>query len=200
MMARRATVALHVLHSECLSSRKSMIRSNETTYMRRAIELARKGMGRVSPNPMVGAVIVKNGNIISEGYHANFGGDHAEVAAIKRAKESVAGTTMYVTLEPCSHFGKTPPCVNAIIEHQIKRVVIGCIDPDPLVYKKGCNKLSSNGVEVEIGLLHAGMSGADRGFRETSPNRHADDHRQVGADPRRSNRRAHGSFEMDIIG
>ena len=92
-----------------------MITSQDEHYMRRALALARRGAGWVSPNPMVGAVIVKEGKVIAEGYHRRFGGDHAEVEAIKRAGESLKGATMYVTLEPCCHWGKTPPCTEAII-------------------------------------------------------------------------------------
>lgn len=132
-----------------------MLQSDDEKFMRRALKLARKGMGRVSPNPMVGAVIVKNGQIVSEGYHEIFGGDHAEVAAIKNAQKNVAGAAMYVTLEPCSHYGKTPPCVDRIIEEKIKRVVIGCFDPNPLVHKKGNNKLREHGIEVQVGPLEA---------------------------------------------
>ena len=104
---------------------------NDELYMRQALNLARQGLGKSSPNPMVGAVIVKGGRVISRGYHRAYGRDHAEVDALKRAKGSVAGATLYVTLEPCRHFGKTPPCTDAIIRSKIARVVIGMLDPDP---------------------------------------------------------------------
>jgi diaminohydroxyphosphoribosylaminopyrimidine deaminase/5-amino-6-(5-phosphoribosylamino)uracil reductase len=122
-------------------------------YMQQAIELARKGLGYVSPNPMVGAVIVKDNRIIGSGYHARFGGDHAEVAAIKSASEDVTGATMYVTLEPCCFHGKTPPCVNLIIESKIKHVVIGTVDPDPRVNQKGIQILRENGIDVSFSSL-----------------------------------------------
>lgn len=122
-------------------------------YMSKAIELARKGRGRVTPNPLVGAVIVKDGKIIGEGYHKKYGTNHAEVNAFNNAKEDVKGATMYVTLEPCSHYGKTPPCADKIIEKKISRVVIGSLDPNPLVSGKGVNKIKEAGIEVTIGVL-----------------------------------------------
>ena len=121
--------------------------------MELAIELAKKGEGKVNPNPMVGAVIVKNGIVIGEGYHEKYGEEHAEVNAFKNLKEVSEGATIYVTLEPCSHYGKTPPCVDKIIESKIKRVVIGMVDPNPLVAGKGINKLKMAGIEVKVGVL-----------------------------------------------
>ncbi|MEG2985395.1 MAG: bifunctional diaminohydroxyphosphoribosylaminopyrimidine deaminase/5-amino-6-(5-phosphoribosylamino)uracil reductase RibD, partial [Peptostreptococcaceae bacterium] len=106
-------------------------------YMDIALSLARKGKGMVNPNPIVGAVIVKNKKIIAKGYHEKYGETHAEVNAFKNAEENVFGATMYITLEPCSHYGKTPPCVDKIIENKIARVVIGMVDPNPLVSGKG---------------------------------------------------------------
>ena len=122
-------------------------------YMRLALEEAKKGIGKVSPNPMVGAIIVKDEKIIGSGFHEYFGGAHAEINAFKDAKESVEGGTMYVTLEPCSHYGKTPPCADKIIEKKIRRVVIGTLDPNPLVSGKGVNKLTDAGIEVSVGVL-----------------------------------------------
>jgi diaminohydroxyphosphoribosylaminopyrimidine deaminase/5-amino-6-(5-phosphoribosylamino)uracil reductase len=122
-------------------------------YMRRALQLARRGMGQVSPNPMVGAVIVRSGEIISQGYHRRFGGDHAERDAIQRASEGVRGATIYVNLEPCCHWGKTPPCVDILIEQGIKRVVIGTLDPHSLVDGKGVQILRDHGIEVVQGVL-----------------------------------------------
>ncbi len=122
-------------------------------YMKRAIMLAEKGMGYTNPNPMVGAVIVKEGKIIGEGYHKAFGSTHAEVQALNNCKVSPAGSTMYVTLEPCSHVGKTPPCVDAIISHGIKEVVIGMIDPNPLVAGMGIKKLQEQQIIVSWGIL-----------------------------------------------
>ncbi len=122
-------------------------------YMCRALALAQKGCGWVSPNPMVGAVIVKEGRIIAEGYHEQYGGSHAERQALAACKENPAGATMYVTLEPCCHHGKQPPCTEALLEAGIKRVVIGSRDPNPLVAGKGIAILQKQGVEVIQGIL-----------------------------------------------
>jgi diaminohydroxyphosphoribosylaminopyrimidine deaminase/5-amino-6-(5-phosphoribosylamino)uracil reductase len=121
--------------------------------MKRALELSKRGMGYTKPNPLVGAVIVKEGKVIGEGYHAFYGGPHAEINAFKHAKEDVKGATMYVTLEPCSHYGKTPPCANAIVEKGISRVIIGMKDPNPLVAGRGIEILKSNGIEVITGVI-----------------------------------------------
>lgn len=123
-------------------------------YMELALTLALKGKGTVSPNPMVGAVIVKDGRIIGEGYHQRYGEGHAEVNAFKNASEDVKGATMYVTLEPCSHHGKTPPCAEKIVEKKIKKVVIGTLDPNPLVSGRGVKILQDAGIEVESGILN----------------------------------------------
>lgn len=125
----------------------------EQKYMERAIELASKGKGFVNPNPLVGAVIVKDGKIIGEGYHECFGQAHAEVNAFLNATEDVTSADMYVTLEPCSHYGKTPPCALKIIEKKIKRVFISQLDPNPLVNNKGVKLLQDAGIEVESGIL-----------------------------------------------
>jgi len=125
----------------------------DVKYMERALELAQMGCGFTNPNPLVGAVIVKEGRIIGEGYHQVYGSHHAEVNAFINATEDVSGATMYVTLEPCSHFGKTPPCANAIVENKIKKVIIGLIDPNPLVAGKGIKILEENGIEVVTGML-----------------------------------------------
>jgi diaminohydroxyphosphoribosylaminopyrimidine deaminase/5-amino-6-(5-phosphoribosylamino)uracil reductase len=122
-------------------------------YMKRAIELAKKGKGYTNPNPMVGAVIVKNGQIIGEGYHKKYGEAHAEVNAFNNATVDPKGATMYVTLEPCAHHGNTPPCAEKIVEKQIKKVVIGLVDPNPLVNHKGIEILEAAGVEVITGIL-----------------------------------------------
>ncbi|EQK42893.1 riboflavin biosynthesis protein RibD [[Clostridium] bifermentans ATCC 638] len=122
-------------------------------YMGLAINLARKGIGKVNPNPMVGAVIVKDNKIVGTGYHEKYGGKHAEVNAIENSRESLNGSTMYVNLEPCSHFGKTPPCVDKIIESKINKVVIASVDPNPLVQGKGVKKLRDSGIEVKVGVL-----------------------------------------------
>jgi diaminohydroxyphosphoribosylaminopyrimidine deaminase/5-amino-6-(5-phosphoribosylamino)uracil reductase len=122
--------------------------NNDIHFMRLAIEEARKGEGRTAPNPCVGAVITKNNRIIAKGYHKQAGTPHAEINAIASAKESLAGSTMYVTLEPCSHRGRTGPCVEAIVEKGIARVVIGMTDPNPLVNGRGISYLRKYGVEV----------------------------------------------------
>lgn len=121
---------------------------NDEFYMQRAIELAKRGEGFVSPNPLVGAVIVKDGKIIGEGWHEKCGELHAERNALKNCKESTQGSTIYVTLEPCCHYGRTPPCTEAIIEAKISRVVIGSRDPNPLVSGKGAEILRKAGIEV----------------------------------------------------
>jgi len=121
--------------------------------MTRALELAKLGTGYTNPNPLVGAVIVKDGLIIGEGYHKKYGDPHAEVNAFSNAQGDVAGATMYVTLEPCSHFGKTPPCANAIIKKGIKKVVVAMEDPNPLVAGKGINILKEHGIEVITGVM-----------------------------------------------
>lgn len=130
-----------------------MTKEDKLMYMRRAIELAAKGEGSVNPNPLVGAVIVKDGRIIGQGYHEKYGGPHAEVNAFNQAEEDVTGATMFVTLEPCAHYGKTPPCALKIIEKKIKKVIVAKTDPNPLVNMKGIQLLKDAGIEVEYGLL-----------------------------------------------
>lgn len=121
--------------------------------MRRALELAKLGIGKVNPNPLVGAVIVKAGRVVGEGYHMEYGGPHAEVFALEMAKGKTEGADIYVTLEPCSHYGKTPPCVEKIIKTGIKRCIIAMIDPNPLVSGKGIELLKKAGIEVIVGVL-----------------------------------------------
>ena len=121
-------------------------------YMLIAIEEAKKGMYKTHPNPLVGAVLVKNNKILSKGYHKKFRDKHAEQDAIDKAKESVKGSTLYVTLEPCHHHGNTPPCVDAIMQNKIKRVVIASKDPNPLINGKSIMKLQENGIEVTLGV------------------------------------------------
>lgn len=129
----------------------------EEKYMRRCIELAQNGLCNAAPNPMVGAVIVCNGRIIGEGYHVRCGEAHAEVNAIRSVKEQslLKQSTIYVSLEPCSHYGKTPPCADLIIEKQIPRIVIGCRDPFAKVAGRGIQKLKDAGREVVVGILEA---------------------------------------------
>lgn len=126
---------------------------NDLEYMNIAVKLAKKGVGFVSPNPLVGAIIVKNEHIIGSGYHESYGGRHAEINAILSLTQSAQGATMYVTLEPCCHYGKTPPCISAIIEQKIARVVIGTKDLNPLVGGKGIEVLRQNGIDVTEGIL-----------------------------------------------
>lgn len=125
------------------------------SYMNQALELAKKGMGFTNPNPLVGAIIVKNGRIIGQGYHQCYGEDHAEIQAFKHATEDVRGATMYVTLEPCSHIGKTPPCADAIIKHGIAHVVIASEDPNPRVSGRGIKRLKAANITITLGVLDA---------------------------------------------
>ena len=120
--------------------------------MRRAIELAKKGRGYVHPNPLVGCVVVNDGAIIAEGYHEKYGEYHAERNALTRCNTETKGASLYVTLEPCCHYGKTPPCTEIIIEKGIKKVFVGILDPNPLVAGKGVKMLQEAGIEVEVGL------------------------------------------------
>lgn len=122
-------------------------------YMKIAIELAKKGIGYTNPNPQVGCVIVKNNKIIGKGYHEKYGLNHAERNALLNSDADFEGADLYVTLEPCSHFGKTPPCADLIIEKKIKRVIIGAKDPNPQVAGKGIEKLRNAGIEVICGVL-----------------------------------------------
>ncbi len=122
-------------------------------YMRRALELARQGEGHVSPNPMVGCVVVKDGRIIAEGWHEKVGEYHAERNALMHCAEDPIGADLYVTLEPCCHYGRTPPCTEIIIEKKIRRVFVAALDVNPLVAGKGVQILRDAGIEVEVGLL-----------------------------------------------
>lgn len=123
-------------------------------WMKRALALAKKGWGATNPNPLVGAVIVKNGKMVGEGYHSAYGEPHAEVVAIEDAGEESKNATLYVTLEPCSHYGKTPPCTEAIIKAGIKKVYAALLDPNPKVAGTGFKKLNEAGIETYQGLLH----------------------------------------------
>lgn len=133
-------------------------------YMQAAIKLAWKGCGWVNPNPMVGAVIEKDNKIIGHGYHQKYGTLHAERNAIASCESSPAGATLYVTLEPCCHYGKTPPCTEAIIESRIRRVVIGSFDPNPLVAGKGIEILRSHGIEVTESVLKDECDSLNKSF------------------------------------
>lgn len=124
-------------------------------YMRLALRLALKGAGRTSPNPMVGAVLVRGGRIIATGYHQRAGSDHAEIVALKRAGKRAQGATLYLNLEPCNHQGRTPPCSLSLIQSRVKRVVVGMVDPNPLVSGRGIRKLRQTKIRVDVGLLEA---------------------------------------------
>lgn len=141
-----------------------MVEQEDIEYMRRAMELAERGVGFTNPNPVVGAVIVKGGKVIGEGWHERYGEWHAERNALKNCTGNVRGATMYVTLEPCCHHGKTPPCTEAIIEHGISRVVIGMEDPNPLVGGKGIARLKAAGIEVECGVEEEALREQNRVF------------------------------------
>ncbi|MCM8790881.1 MAG: bifunctional diaminohydroxyphosphoribosylaminopyrimidine deaminase/5-amino-6-(5-phosphoribosylamino)uracil reductase RibD [Candidatus Omnitrophica bacterium] len=133
-------------------------------YMRVAINLAKKGIGHTSPNPAVGAVIVKNGRIVGKGYHKKCGLPHAEVNALKEAGFLAKGATMYVTLEPCNHFGRTPPCTQAIIMSGIRKVVIAMKDPNPITNGRGIKKLKAAGINTSVGILANEAKAINRPF------------------------------------
>lgn len=129
------------------------VSDNDLRFMRLALREARKGLGRTSPNPCVGAVVVKNNSVISRGYHKKAGTPHAEIHALRKAGEQARGATIYVTLEPCNHTGRTPPCSQAVAAAGIKRVVVGMEDPNPLVSGSGKAFLQEQGIEVVSGVL-----------------------------------------------
>jgi diaminohydroxyphosphoribosylaminopyrimidine deaminase/5-amino-6-(5-phosphoribosylamino)uracil reductase len=126
---------------------------NDEQWMKRALRLAEKGRGRTSPNPVVGAVLVKRGKAVGEGYHAKLGDAHAEIVALRQAREKARGAVLYLNLEPCTHYGRTPPCVPQVIKAGVKRVVIGVEDPNPLVNGRGINALREAGLSVNVGVL-----------------------------------------------
>ena len=119
--------------------------NDESRYMERAIELARRGEGLVEPNPMVGCVLVRDGDVVGEGWHQRFGGPHAEIEALRMAGDAARGATAFVTLEPCAHAGKTPPCTEALIAAGVARVVVACRDPNPLVDGRGVDGTAGGG-------------------------------------------------------
>ncbi|MHB1184650.1 MAG: bifunctional diaminohydroxyphosphoribosylaminopyrimidine deaminase/5-amino-6-(5-phosphoribosylamino)uracil reductase RibD [Desulfobulbia bacterium] len=137
---------------------------DDRAWMQLAIREARKGLGRTSPNPCVGAVVVKNNRLIATGFHAKAGTPHAEVHALRAAGAKAKGATIYVTLEPCNHTGRTPPCTQAILAAGIKRVVVGMLDPNPLVAGGGCKALAAQGVEVTQGMLAEECGSLNRPF------------------------------------
>jgi diaminohydroxyphosphoribosylaminopyrimidine deaminase/5-amino-6-(5-phosphoribosylamino)uracil reductase len=126
---------------------------DEQRFMQQCLQLAQNGAGKVNPNPMVGCVIVRNGEIVGTGFHKKFGGPHAEIFALNRAGTKAGSAILYVNLEPCAHFGKTPPCTDAIIKAGISQVVIASKDPNPLVRGKGIQQLRNAGIRVKVGIL-----------------------------------------------
>lgn len=144
----------------------STVLKTHEDYIQRCIDIGKQGLGSTAPNPMVGAVIVKDHQIISEGFTSPYGGPHAEVNAINAVEDTtfLKSATLYVTLEPCSHFGKTPPCSDLIIKHQIPNVVIGCIDDNPEVAGKGIKKLKAAGCNVTVGVLETACKAHHKRF------------------------------------
>jgi diaminohydroxyphosphoribosylaminopyrimidine deaminase/5-amino-6-(5-phosphoribosylamino)uracil reductase len=138
--------------------------SSDIEYMQRAIRLAEKGLYTTDPNPNVGCVIVRNGEIVGEGWHQRAGQAHAEMYALKQAGSSAKDATVYVTLEPCSHTGKTPPCANALVEAGVKKVIVAMMDPNPLVAGSGLKRLQDAGIETGLGLLEAQARELNPGF------------------------------------
>ena len=134
---------------------RDFMNSSHIAYMQRALELARKGQGRTRPNPPVGAVIVRGGRIVGEGFHPRAGEPHAEIFALRAAGDSARGADLYVTLEPCSHTGRTGPCVEAVITAGLRRVFVGVQDPNPLIAGRGIERLKAAGIQVESGVLEA---------------------------------------------
>jgi len=132
-----------------------MVISPDKRYMQKALSLAQKGLGTTWPNPMVGAVLVKSGRLLGEGWHRQYGGPHAEVFALRKAGSAAKGATLYLNLEPCSHYGQTPPCASAVIRAGVKRVVAAMRDPNPKVSGRGFALLRRAGIKVEVGLMKA---------------------------------------------
>lgn len=138
--------------------------SIDRAMMQRCLDLARQAIGCTAPNPMVGCVIVRDGNIVGEGFHPKAGEPHAEVFALRQASDRAQGATLYVNLEPCSHFGRTPPCADAVIAAGVRRVVVGMVDPNPQVAGMGIEKLRSAGIEVTVGIEEAACQHLNEAF------------------------------------
>ncbi|HEV8572665.1 MAG TPA: bifunctional diaminohydroxyphosphoribosylaminopyrimidine deaminase/5-amino-6-(5-phosphoribosylamino)uracil reductase RibD [Actinomycetota bacterium] len=136
----------------------------DEVYMRRALVLAERGRGLVAPNPLVGAVLVQDRDVVGEGWHEGPGTSHAEILALEAAGERARGATLYVTLEPCSHFGRTPPCAPRLVEAGLARVVAGTVDPNPLVDGRGLQILREGGIEVEVGVLERDATRLNEAF------------------------------------
>lgn len=146
------------------TAKTHVFEDQDSQYMRHALDLAAQAAGRTSPNPMVGCVIVKNEEIVGEGFHQKAGTPHAEVHALRAAGDKTEGATAYVTLEPCSHFGRTPPCADALIKAGVNRVVVAMVDPNPLVSGQGIARLRESGIQVDVGLKEAESKELNRGF------------------------------------
>ncbi|WP_088189303.1 bifunctional diaminohydroxyphosphoribosylaminopyrimidine deaminase/5-amino-6-(5-phosphoribosylamino)uracil reductase RibD [Desulfosporosinus sp. FKA] len=144
--------------------RETFQKSTDETFMSKAIKLAGQAWGRTSPNPMVGCILVKNNQIIGRGYHQKAGTPHAEVHALSEAQDQAKDATAYVTLEPCSHFGRTPPCSDALIKAGVKRVVVAMQDPNPLVAGRGIQRLRKAGIQVDVGVLHHEAASLNEAF------------------------------------
>jgi diaminohydroxyphosphoribosylaminopyrimidine deaminase/5-amino-6-(5-phosphoribosylamino)uracil reductase len=136
----------------------------DSRMMQRCLELARRALGRTSPNPLVGAVVVKDGEIVGEGFHPRAGEPHAEVFALRAAGEKAKGATIYVSLEPCNHYGRTPPCSEGLIAAGVSKVVVGMVDPNPLVAGGGIARLRDAGIEVVVGVEEAACQKLNEGF------------------------------------
>ena len=142
----------------------------DQAWMQRAIELARLGQYSTKPNPNVGCVIVKDGQLVGEGFHPKAGQPHAEVFAMRQAGEQARGATAYVTLEPCAHYGRTPPCAKGLVEAGIAKVIVACPDPNPLVAGKGVQILKDAGIAVEMGICEQDAAQLNRGFLKAMAN------------------------------
>jgi diaminohydroxyphosphoribosylaminopyrimidine deaminase/5-amino-6-(5-phosphoribosylamino)uracil reductase len=141
-----------------------MTSADDVRWMQRALRLAARGRGNTSPNPMVGAVIVRRARVAGAGYHRRAGGPHAEIFALRQAGAAARGATMYVTLEPCCHHGRTPPCTEAIIAARLARVVVACVDPNPSVNGRGIRQLRRAGIEVQVGVLQGEAQRLNRAY------------------------------------
>jgi diaminohydroxyphosphoribosylaminopyrimidine deaminase / 5-amino-6-(5-phosphoribosylamino)uracil reductase len=131
---------------------KQQVSTFDISIMQKCLQLAQQAAGKTSPNPLVGSVIVKDGKVIGEGFHPGIGLPHAEIFALQQAGEAAKGATVYVNLEPCNHYGRTPPCSEALIKAQVAKVVTGMVDPDPRVAGGGIKKLRDAGIEVVVGV------------------------------------------------
>jgi diaminohydroxyphosphoribosylaminopyrimidine deaminase/5-amino-6-(5-phosphoribosylamino)uracil reductase len=178
----------------------SAVLATDHAWLTRAIDLAELGRAGVSPNPLVGAVVVRDGELLGEGHHRMFGGPHAERDALAACDEDTAGATMYVSLEPCCHHGKTPPCTDAIMKAGIARVVVASDDPSEKASGRGLGILRDEGIHVDVadGELAARARLLNQAFRKHGPHRPAVGALQVGDDPRRQGRDQHGRLEVDL--